>query len=295
MSIASSHQTADAAATFHPDTIRYREFKLLMRADHFIRPQHFHKFWKLTRRAAELAGVEIRKRGKPMETHLREVLFFDTPKYRLYNNGFILRRRTFYKKGLPQPDHELTLKFRSNDYALAASVDVRPLLPCINVVKFKEEVLLPRDKPEGMRIIYSHGCELDTPNTALTQSFETITQVFPALQRTGAKQKTALSVVNGTAIEEVLMNFGEIDFGERITAKATLAIWRNRTTQMHLIGEYAYQVKFPDPAAFHGKSHDRSEAFYLKLQEEAGEWIDFGTTKTAMIYGSGKVPILNHE
>src|SRR5271157_4659392 len=169
MSTAISHHTADAACTFHPDTIRYREFKLLMRADHFIRPQHFHKFWKLTRRAAELAGVEIRKRGKPMETHLREVLFFDTPKYRLYNNGFILRRRTFYRDGVPQPEHELTLKFRHPDFKATAEVDVRPLLPCINVVKFKEEILLPYDKLGGMRTIHSHGCELDTPNTMITQ------------------------------------------------------------------------------------------------------------------------------
>ncbi|HEX4210443.1 MAG TPA: hypothetical protein VHY56_08625, partial [Candidatus Binataceae bacterium] len=255
----------------------------------------FHKFWKLTRRVAEMVGVEINKRGKPMETHLREVLFFDTPKYRLYNHGFMLRRRTFYKGGLPQPDHELTLKFRNSDYQLAAAVDVRPLLPCVNVVKFKEEIVLPRDQPQGMRTIYSHGCELDTPNTILTQSFETITQVFPALQRTGAKQETALSIVNGIAIEEVLVNYGEIDFGGKMTAKANLAIWRNRMTQQPLIGEYAYQLKFPDGGALHGKAKELSEAYYLKLQEVGHEWIELGTTKTAMVYGMGTVPVTNHE
>jgi hypothetical protein len=181
-------QIADVAGSFHPDTIRYREYKLLMRADHFARPQPFHKFWKLTRRVAKMAGVEIRKRGKPMETHLREVLFFDTPKFRLYNHGFILRRRTFYRRGIPQPDHELTLKFRGSGYEQAAAMDVRPLLPCASVVKFKEEILPPRDGSPGMRTIYSHGCDIDTPNTILTQRFETISHVFPALQRTGAKQ-----------------------------------------------------------------------------------------------------------
>ena len=100
MSISATTHIAGVADSFHPDTIQYREYKLLVRADQFTRPQQFHKFWKLTRRVAELAGVEIRKRGKPMETHLREVLFFDTPKFRLYNNDFILRRRTFYKRGL---------------------------------------------------------------------------------------------------------------------------------------------------------------------------------------------------
>ena len=283
------------ASVFHYDPIQYREYKLLLRADRFDSSQQFHKFWKVTRRVAKSLGISIRKRGKPMETHLREVIFFDTPKFRLYNNGFILRRRTFYQKGLPRPEHELTLKFRDPDFKTTAEVDVRPLLPCINVIKFKEEILLPYDKIGGMRTIHSHGCELDTPNAMLTQNFETICQVFPALLRTGAKAKTALSVVNGLAIEEILVNLGEIDFGSKMTAKATLSIWRNRMTQEHFIGEYGYQLKFPSLDEFEAKDREMSEAFYLALQNEAPDWIQLGTTKTAMIYRMGKTPVVSHE
>ncbi len=295
MSTSIAHHPSAAGAVHHPDPIQYREYKLLLKAEHFLKSQSFHKFWKLTRRVAKNLGVAINKRGKPMETHLREVIFFDTPKFRLYNNGFILRRRTFYKNGLPQPEHELTLKFRSPDYEAAAAVDVRPLLPCRNVVKFKEEILLPYEKPQGMRTIYSHGCELDTPNTIMTQSFETICQVFPALQKTGAKPKTALSVVNGIAIEEILVNFGEIDFGGKMTAKANVAIWRNRTTQEHFVGEYSYQLKFPSLGEFHGKPRELSEQFYVELQREAADWLKIETTKTAMIYRMGRMAITNHE
>ena len=106
---------AVAAAIVHHDLVQYREYKLLLRPDRFGESQQFHKFWKIARRVAKSLGIAIRKRGKPMETHLREVIFFDTPKFRLYNNGFILRRRTFYGDGLPQPEHELTLKYRSPD------------------------------------------------------------------------------------------------------------------------------------------------------------------------------------
>src|SRR5207245_3883162 len=91
-------------------SVYYREYKLLLRSDLFVKPAHFHKYWKVTRRVAKSLGIAIRKRGKPMETHLREVLFFDTPRFRLYNNGFILRRRTFYRKGLPETNHEITVK-----------------------------------------------------------------------------------------------------------------------------------------------------------------------------------------
>lgn len=289
-----NHQAA-ADAVRHPDPIQYREYKLLLKAEHFLKSQNFHKFWKLTRRVAKDLGVAISKRGKPMETHLREVIFFDTPKFRLYNNGFILRRRTFYKNGLPQPEHELTLKFRHPDYNTAAAVDVRPLLPCLNVVKFKEEILPPHEKPQGMRTIYSHGCELDTPNTIMTQSFESICQVFPALRRTGAKPKTTLSVVNGLAIEEILVNFGEIDFGGKLTAKANVALWRNRATQEHFVGEYSYQLKFPALEEFRGAPRELSERFYLGLQREAADWLKIDSTKTAMIYRMGRIPVTNHE
>jgi hypothetical protein len=293
MSELSNHQRTTSSIVV-PDQITYREYKLLLRADHFTKPTHFHKYWKVTRRVAKSLGIELRKRGKPMETHIREVLFFDTPKFRLYNAGFILRRRTFYKKGLPQPQHELTLKFRSADREDAESVDVRPLQPCINVIKFKEEVLMQSGQIGSMRTIYSHGCELDTPNTILTQNFDSIAQVFPALLRTGARQKAALGVVNGMEIEEILVNFGELDFGGKVTAKATLAIWRNRTTQAHMLGEYAYQIKFA-PGGLHGKPRELSELFFTKLQTEGADWLHMGTTKTAMVYGLGKTAVTNRE
>ncbi len=277
------------------DPITYREYKLLLRSEHFSKAAHFHKFWKITRGTAKSVGVDISKIAKPIETHLREVLFFDTPKFRLYNHGFILRRRTFYKKGLPQPNHELTIKFRHPDRQTAAAVDVRPLVPCAYTIKFKEEVLMQRGKPGTRRSIYSHGCELDTPNVVLTRSFGSISQLFPALLQTGAKPRTLLSIVNGIAIEEILADCGEIDFGGKITAKATLAIWRNRMTQEHLVGEYSYQIKFADVDDFHGKPRELSEAFFLQLQEDAKDWLHLGTTKTAMVYGLGKTLVTNPE
>jgi hypothetical protein len=284
------------AASSIPETLQYREYKLLLKSDHFTKPSHFHEFWKIARRVAKKLDIVIRKRGKPMETHLREVLFFDTPRFRLYNNGFMLRRRMFYKKGLPQSNYELTLKFRHPDRAIAAAVDVRPLLPSPHAIKFKEEILLPRDGQPGMRTIYAHSCDLDTPNSIMTQSFESISQVFPALLKTGAKPQTLLSIVNRAAIEEILVNLGEIDFGGKVTAKATLAIWRNRATQAQLVGEYSYQIKFDGPDGLRGKPKELSEAFFTELQVAAQDWIHLGSTKTALVYSLGGGALLrNHE
>ena len=284
-----------AVASANAEALQYREYKLLLKSDHFTKPSHFHEFWKIARRAAKKLDIVIRKRGKPMEIHVREVIFFDTPRFRLYNNGFMLRRRMFYKKGLPQSNYELTLKFRGADRATAAAVDVQPLLKSPYEVKFKEEILLPRDGQPGMRAIYAHSCDLDSPNTIITQSFETISQVYPVLLKTGAKPKTLLSIVSAP-IEEILVNMGEIDFGGKVTAKATLAIWRNRTTQAQLVGEYSYQVRFDGPDGLRGKPKELSEAFFKDLQVEARDWIHLGSTKTALLYSLGGGALLrNHE
>src|SRR5260370_34163554 len=78
-----------------------------------------------------------------MEIHVREVIFFDTPGFRLYNNGFMLRRRMFYKKGLPQSNYELTLKFRGADRPTAAAVDVQPPLNSPHHATFNADTLPP--------------------------------------------------------------------------------------------------------------------------------------------------------
>jgi hypothetical protein len=283
------------SAVMVADRIRYREYKLLLRSEHFSKPSHFHKFWKITRRSAKSVGVEISKIAKPLETHLREVLFFDTPEFRLYNHNFILRRRMFYKNSLRQPNDELTVKFRHPDRQIAAAVDVRPRIACAHTIKFKEEVLMERGKPGTMRSIYSHGCELDTPKVVLTQSFDSIRQVFPPLLQTRAESGTLLSVVNGIAIEEILADCGELNFGGKMSTKATLAIWRNRMTQQDLVGEYSYQIKCSDVDDFHGKPRELSEAFFLQLQEDASDWLYLGSTKTAMVYGLGKTLVTNPE
>ncbi len=277
------------------DQIQYREYKLLLRAEKFHKPEAFHKFWKLMHHAAKATHVDLSKPDKEISPHVREVVFYDTPKFKLYNHSFILRRRTFYKHGLPERNFELVLKFRNPDRESAAAVDVRPLLPCVHVIKFKEEILLPKDGSRGVRVIYSHNCELDTPNTMLLERFETTAQAFPALRRVDANPKAALSVVNGASIEEYMVNLGMVDFGGHMFAKADVAVWRVRTTDTPLVAEFGFQIKFDRPEALHRKPRERSEAFYRELQERGADWIYRGTTKTALIYGLGNSQLKHEE
>jgi hypothetical protein len=278
------------------DDVQYREYKILLKPEMFTKPSSFHKFWKVVHRTAKGLGIAMSKPDKPISLHVREVVFLDTPKhFRLYNNSFILRKRTFYRKGRPEPNFELVLKLRHPDRELAASVDVRPLLPCVNTVKFKEELLPLQNQLGGIRTIYSHACELDTPNTILTQSFQTITQVFPALTRIGAKPETNLAVVNDIVVDETLGNIGVIEFDEKSTAKASVAVWRNHQTKAALIGEFSFQLKFQRLEELRRKPREISEQFFREVQTAAEEWIQLGTTKTSLIYRLGNVVVTNDE
>ncbi|MGH7865238.1 MAG: hypothetical protein ACREQB_09620 [Candidatus Binataceae bacterium] len=277
------------------DPIQAREYKLLLNQDRFREHHALHKFWKLAHHAAGNVGIEIGNFDDPPEPRIRDVEFFDTPHFKLYENGFILRRRGGYKHGIPQSSYEVVLKFRHPDRATAAKTDVRPLLPCNHLIKFKEEILPPHDDAIGMRRIYSHNCELDTPHESLLRNFHTTEQVFPVLQHIGANSKIALVQVHGAVIEERLHQICELDFGGKLNAKATVAVWRVRTAEDPMVAEFSFQLKFDRLQDAHRKPLERSELFYTGIQSAASDWIQRATTKTALVYGLGHAAVHHHE
>ena len=101
----------------HPlDRVQYLEAKLILKPDRFISVQSFRDFGKLVQRSAKKAGVGFiadPKTGLRPET--REIVFIDTPDFRLYNNAFILRRRITYVDGFAEGDPEIVFKFRHPD------------------------------------------------------------------------------------------------------------------------------------------------------------------------------------
>jgi hypothetical protein len=128
----------------------------------------------------------------------------------------------------------------------------------------------------------------------LTQRFETTADAFPALKKVDANPKAALSVVNGVSIQEYQVDLGMLDFGHKLEAKATLAVWRVRTTNAPIVAEFGYQLKFDSPDAVRRKQRELSEFFYTAIQSRASDWVERGTTKTALIYGF-KNPNLKHQ
>ena len=233
--------------------------------------------------------------SQAFDSQVREVLFYDTPEFDLYNHHFILRKRTFYDQGWPRPGHELTFKYRAPDLAAAAAVDMRPQLGGHDQIKFKEELLLERDRLGGMRSVYSHGCVLTSPNIELDRGIDDITRAFPTLKKIDISPRTKMALVNNVAVEEVQNTIGMIHFGHHFKGKATIAIWRSRALEKSLSGEFAFQCKFERLEEVNKESLELSEEFYKKVQLDCAEWIKLGTTKTAMVYGLGEAPVKNNE
>ncbi len=167
------------------DQIRYREYKVLLKPERFFAPERLEEYWKIVGHVAKKSGVGVTTNKDAFHRLIREVLFYDTKNYDLYKNAFILRKRTFYKNGWPETNHELTIKYRHPDLNTAAAVDVNPLMPGERKIKFKEELLPLKNELGGMRSLYSHNCVLYSPNIVLTQGLADIAKVFPSLQKIG--------------------------------------------------------------------------------------------------------------
>jgi len=280
------------------DELRYLECKIILKPNHFTSRQSLFDFAKVMRRPAKKTGVRFDPSGYDLEPlQIREVLFVDTHDYRLYNNAFILRRRIPYRDGFPVGEPEIVFKYRHPDLQKAAEMDVRPQVSTDYRIKFKAEALPLKDGLDGMRMLYSHNVEFHLPSIAAGErlSLDDMVRVLPALETLKHGHHEKLDLVNGTIVEEVLQDVGEIDFGNNIRTVSNVALWRNRGDHSPLVGEFAFQLKFRRREDMTDEALARAEAFFLALQQEARDWIKLGATKTGIVYRLKGNPPNAHE
>lgn len=283
----------------HPqDVVQYLEAKLILKPDRFVSVESFRDFSKLVQHTAKKLGVGFvadPKAGRRPD--IREIIFFDTPDFRLYNNAFILRRRIDYVDGFPVGDPEMVFKFRHPDEQTTAALDVRPNIAGTYRIKFKAEILPLKNEIGGYRVLYSHNCVfgLSQMHDADKTSMGTLARVFPALSAVKKSDDEKVTLVNEGIVEEVLLELGQLDFGKEVLAKCDVALWRTRGEHMPLVGEFAYQAKFDRKEEFHKKAKKLNEQFYITLQHDVQDWISLGTTKTGMVYRLKGNPPQSHE
>jgi hypothetical protein len=291
----------------HPlHELQYLQCKVILKGERFTSVQSFHEYGKLVAQAADKTGIDYTTKGfETVRPKIREVLFLDTKDFRLYSNSFILRRRLSYEDGFPAGEPEVVFKFRHNDLQAASMMDVRPNIGAAYKVKFKTELLPLKDKLGGYRKLYSHNVQFPLSalpddhlniNIALTgrvQSFQVkedvsmaaLVNVLPALQDLHLSDaEMRVGFVNHTAVEEVLLDIGKLNFGKDVQSTANVGVWRTRGDQRQLVGEFAFQVKFNKLDDLHTKAMVRVNEFFNALQYLSSSWISLGTTKTGALY-----------
>jgi hypothetical protein len=269
------------------DRVQYLEAKLILKPDRFTSVQAFRDFGKIVQRTAKKVGVGfIEDRETGLRPEVREIIFGDTPDFRLYNNAFILRRRISYVDGFPVGDPEIVFKFRHPDEQQATAIDVRPKIAGKYQIKFKAEALPLKDQVGGYRILYSHNCQfgLSQMRDADRTSMATLVRVFPALAGLKESDNEKISLVNEGIVEEVLLPLGQLDFGKGMVAKCDISLWRTRGEHKSLVGEFAFQVKFDRKEDVAEKQKKLAAQFYITLQQDVENWLALGVTKTGMVY-----------
>ena len=272
----------------HPlDIVQYLEAKLILKPDGFTSVESFRDFGKLVKRTAKSQKVGFTDDPEAgSRPQIREIIFVDTPDFRLYNNAFILRRRVSYVDGFPVGDPEIVFKFRHPDEQKAAAIDVRPQISGKYRVKFKAEALPLKDQIGGYRILYSHNCQfgISQVHEGDRRSMGTLTRIFPALAVLKKSDEERVNLVSEAIVEEVLLLLGELDFGKAVVAKCDVSLWRTRGEHVPLVGEFAFQTRFERREDVHRKARDLAEQFFVSLQHDVKEWISLGTTKTGIVY-----------
>lgn len=275
--------------------VRYAEFKVLLRPDKLRRIAQAYELWQHLRSAVEQAGVRyIPLAGEP-SVKQRDILFYDTPDFRLYENHFILRRRTHFLDGWTTSHDELTFKFRHPEEEKARAIDMHLGLVKNARIKFKREILPLQDRVGGVRHIYTRNCVLAMP--ALSEGFDLdeAAEFFPALKSISTGDHAQFSLVNRVTVSETLTEFGVFDFGKGLEGTASLALWRDTGNSAAIVSELGWQLKFDDLDEEIERRLAPVEDFFKLLQHTIGPWLFLGTTKTNLVYRREGHEVKNSE
>ena len=283
----------------HPlDEVHYLECKLILKPDRFTSTKAFQDYGALVRHEAARFEIGLSTAAVAgRKPDVREIVFLDTPDFRLYNNAFILRRRIRYEDGFPAGDPEIVFKFRHPDIQKAAELDVRPNIAGDYHIKFKAEALPLRDRIGGLRTLFSHNAQfgLSRARVADNSAMTLLAGIFPALEILKNSPDERVELVNHMIVEEVLQELGTLDFGKGVTADCNVALWRSRGEHDPLVAEFAFQAKFKRRDELHDKAVHRVREFFVDLQQAGSDWLSLGTTKTGVVYRLNGNPPQNHE
>lgn len=269
----------------HP-AITNREFKLL------IKPHGLDRRSKISALSEQV--LKFCKKNKVdffhldnANTGLRNIYFYDTPGEDFRLNNIILRVRESRQNVWVDDFAEVTLKCRTHDLEHASEFNPEPSKKIKARLRFKEEILRG-DDIGSHRQIYSNNAILDAVpiDNLFDRSLNSACKFFPGLTMLNLDKKSPLHIVGGDAnkILEACLPLGNLVFGDGVQAHCDIAIWFKSAGEP-IVGELAFSYRVNDENRTEIKAHKRADKFFKKLQIELSDWLEIGSTKTALIYG----------
>lgn len=268
------------------ESITNREFKLL------IKPKGLDRRSKITALSNQI--LSFCKKSKVdffhldnATTGLRNIYFYDTPGEDFRQNNIILRVRESRQNVWVDDWCEVTLKCRAQDILESSNFDPSPVKKLKSRLRLKEEILRG-DEVGSKRSIYSNNAILDSVplDDLFDRNLASVGKFFPGISRLGINKKLPLRIVGGSTnkILEACLPLGNLVFGDGVQAHCDIAIWM-KSVGDPIIGELAFSYRVNDGNRQEHKSHKRADKFFKKLQIELADWLEIGSTKTALIYG----------
>jgi hypothetical protein len=269
----------------HP-SVTNREFKLL------IKPKGLDRRSNITKLSEQI--LEFCNKNKVnfyhldnANTGLRNIYFYDTPVEDFRRNNVILRVRESRQNVWVDDWCEVTLKCRSTDIAQSEKFDPAPNKKIKHRIRLKEEILRG-DELGSRRQLFSNNSILDAVpiDDLFERSVKSTSQFFPGLASLDIDQSAPLRIVGGATnkILEACLPLGNLVFGNDVQAHCEIAIWM-RSVGEPIVGELAFAYRVNDGNRSEEKAHKRADKFFKKLQLELADWLEIGSTKTALIYG----------
>jgi hypothetical protein len=284
-----SFVTGSRHTTLNARSLIRRKFKLPLDHLRLAEPEALAEIWSIVRRAADVTGVGLSEPDSPMQTRARTVIFYDTNKFDLYRNNFVLRKRISLARD-DSARQELVFKFRHPDRRTTESVDPSPAAEILHTVRFKEQLLPSLHDNRGIRRIFWHGCKILEPCELDDVPYARLAELFPALRHRGIRPDpdARLKAVNDLIMDERLLEIGTMNFAEDVSAKALISVWRSESGQPVLTAEFSFQIKYDPGRINDGPITGLSKSFYLELQSLLSEWTAAGSTKVHELYRFGQ-------
>ncbi len=267
-------------------SVTNREFKILIKPSGLDRRNRIDELSTKLMIFCKKQGIHFTHLDNAT-TGLRTVYFFDTPNEDLRNHNLILRVRESREDVWIDDWCEVTFKCRARDLGASLVFNPMPSDKTKSRARFKEEIL-KGDAIGTQRQIYSNNAILDAVpvDEIFAHSLASAIAMFPTLGKLGLPKSTPIDVVGGlkNKILEACLPLGNLVFGAGVQAHCEIAIWM-RSVGEPIVGELAFSYHVNDHNRKEAKAHKRADKFFNALQIEFANWIEVGSTKTALVYG----------